>query len=133
VLEKNPEKVKLVFKNYPLHIHPYARSAALAALAAYEQGKWWEYHQKLFANQAAFNDAKFLELAAQLGLDVEKFKRDMASPALQKIVDRDINEGRRFGVRGVPTVYVNGRPLEERSPRGIQLMIDSELKQEDGK
>lgn len=125
----NPKKVKLIFKNYPLQSHPYARSAALAALAAYEQGKFWEYHEKLFANQAAFNDAKFQEFAAQLGLDVEKFKRDMASPALQKIIDRDIKEARRFGVRGVPSVYVNGRPLEERSPRGLQVMIDAELKQ----
>jgi protein-disulfide isomerase len=125
----NPKKVKLVFKNDPLQIHPYARSAALAALAANEQGKFWEYHDKLFANQAAFNENKFQELAAQLGLDVEKFKRDMASPALQKIIDRDINEARRIGVRGVPSVYVNGRPLEERSPRGLQVMIDAELKQ----
>jgi protein-disulfide isomerase len=125
----NPKKVKLVFKNYPLPSHPYARSAALAALAAYAQGKFWEYHNKLFTNQAAFNDTKFQEFAAQLGLDMEKFKRDMASPASQKIVDRDINEGRRFGVRGVPTVYVNGRPLEERSQRGLQVMIDAEIKQ----
>jgi protein-disulfide isomerase len=124
----NPKKVKLVFKNFPLASHPYAKSAALAALAANEQGKFWEYHEKLFANQAAFSDTKFQEFAVQLGLDVEKFKRDMASPALQKIVDRDINEGRRFGVRGVPLVYVNGRILEERSPRGLQAMIDGELK-----
>ncbi len=123
----NPKKVKLVFKNYPLPSHPYARSAALAALAANEQGKFWEYHEKLFANQAAFNENKFQEFAVQLGLDMEKFKRDMASPALQKIIDRDINEARRLGVRGVPMVYVNGRPLEERSPRGLQVMIDAEL------
>jgi protein-disulfide isomerase len=124
----NPKKVKLIFKNFPLASHPYARSAALAALAANEQGKFWEYHDKLFASQAALNDSKFQEFAAQLGLDMEKFKRDMASPTLQKIIDRDINEGRRFGVRGVPSVYVNGRLLEERSPRGLQVMIDGELK-----
>jgi protein-disulfide isomerase len=124
----NLKKVKLVFKNFPLASHPYARSAALAALAANGQGKFWEYHDKLFANQAALNDTKFQEFAAQLGLDMEKFKRDMASPALQKIIDRDIDEGRRFGVRGVPLVYVNGRLLEERSPRGLQAMIDGELK-----
>jgi protein-disulfide isomerase len=124
----NPKKVKLIFKNFPLASHPYARSAALAALAANEQGKFWEYHDKLFASQAALNDSKFQEFAAQLGLDMEKFKSDMASPTLQKIIDRDINEGRRFGVRGVPSVYVNGRLLEERSPRGLQVMIDGELK-----
>jgi protein-disulfide isomerase len=99
----------------------------LAALAAYSQGKFWEYHGKLFANQTALNDSKFQEFAVQLGLDSEKFRRDMSSSALQQIIDRDISEGRRFGVRGIPAVYVNGKPLGERSPRGFQIIIDSEL------
>jgi protein-disulfide isomerase len=123
-----PKDVKLVFKNYPLPSHPYARSAALAALAAYSQGKFWEYHEKLFANQTAFNASRFQELAVQLALDGDKFKKDMSSPALQQIIDRDISEGRRIGVRGTPTVYVNGKPLVERSPRGFQVMIEAELK-----
>jgi protein-disulfide isomerase len=123
-----PIKVKLVYKNYPLQDHPYARPAALAALAAYDQGKFWEYHAMLFANQRALNESKFQELAVQLGLDREKFKRDLSSPALQQIIDRDISEARRFGIRGIPAVYVNGKPLGERSPRGFQVMIDAELK-----
>jgi protein-disulfide isomerase len=123
-----PREVKLVFKNFPLASHPYARPAALAALAAHNQGKFWEYHEKLFASQAVFSESKFQEFAGQLGLDTEKFKRDMSSPALQQIIDRDMNDGRRFGVRGVPMVYVNGKPWGERSPRGLQTMIDAELK-----
>jgi protein-disulfide isomerase len=123
-----PKEVKLVFKNLPLSSHPYARPAALAALAAHNQGKFWEYHEKLFANQTTLSESKFLEFAGQLGLDVEKFKRDMSSPALQQIIDRDMNDGRRLRVRGVPTVYVNGKPWGERSPRGLQTMIDAELK-----
>jgi protein-disulfide isomerase len=131
VLVKYPVQVKLVVKNYPLAMHSFAKPAAFGALAAHAQGKFFEYHQKLFANYAGLNDIKIQELAAEIGLDGERFKRDMASPSIQAIVERDLNEGRKMGIRGIPAIFINGKSLEDRSLRGFQLMIDGELGKKD--
>jgi protein-disulfide isomerase len=127
VLVKYPTQVKLVVKNFPLAMHSFAKAAALAALAAHAQGKFFEYHQKLFANYAGLNDTKLQELAMEVSLDEERFKKDMASPGLQAVIERDLNEGRKMGVRGIPAIFVNGKLLEDRSLKGFQLMIDGEL------
>ena len=124
---KYPAQVKLVAKNFPLPSHSFARPAALAALAAHAQSKFFDYHQKLFANYTGLNDTKLQELAAEVGLDEERFKKDMASPGLQAIIERDLNEGRKMGIRGIPAIFVNGKSLEDRSLRGFQLIIDDEL------
>jgi protein-disulfide isomerase len=131
VLVKYPTQVKLVVKNYPLAMHSFAMPAALAALAAHAQGKFLEYHQKLFANYAGLNDTKLQELAMEINLDEERFKKDMASPSLQAVIERDLNEGRKMGIRGIPAIFVNGKLLEDRSLRGFQLMIDGELGKKD--
>jgi protein-disulfide isomerase len=131
VLVKYPTQVKLVVKNYPLAMHSFAKPAALAALAADAQGKFLEYHQKLFANYTGLNDAKLQELAMEIKLDEERFKKDMASPSLQAVIERDLNEGRKMGIRGIPAIFVNGKLLEDRSLRGFQLMIDGELRKKD--
>jgi protein-disulfide isomerase len=131
VLVKYPTQVKLVVKNYPLAMHSFAMPAALAALAAHAQGKFLEYHQKLFANYTGLNDAKLQELAMEIKLDEERFKKDMASPSLQAVIERDLNEGRKMGIRGIPAIFVNGKLLEDRSLRGFQLMIDGELRKKD--
>ena len=128
---KYPTQVKLVVKNYPLAMHSFARPAAFAALAAHAQGKFFEYHQKLFANYAGLNDTKLQELAGEVNLDEERFKKDMASPSIQAIVERDLNDGRKMGIRGIPAIFVNGKSLEDRTLRGFQLMIDSELGKKD--
>jgi protein-disulfide isomerase len=127
VLVKYPTQVKLVVKNYPLAMHSFAKPAAFAALAAHAQGKFTEYHQKLFANYTSLNDTKLQELATEISLDEERFKKDMASPSLQTVIERDLNEGRKMGIRGIPAIFVNGKLLEDRSLRGFQLMIDGEL------
>jgi protein-disulfide isomerase len=131
VLVKYPTQVKLVVKNYPLAMHSFAMPAALAALAAHVQGKFLEYHQKLFANYTGLNDTKLQELAMEINLDEERFKKDMASPSLQAVIERDLNEGRKMGIRGIPAIFVNGKLLEDRSLRGFQLMIDGELGKKD--
>jgi len=128
---KYPTQVKLVVKNYPLAMHSFAKAAALAALAAHAQGKFFEYHQKLFANYAGLNDTKLQELAMEISLDEERFKKDMASPTLLAVIERDLNEGRKMGVRGIPAIFVNGKSLEDRSLRGFQSMIDGELGKKD--
>jgi protein-disulfide isomerase len=76
VLEKNPESLKLVFKHFPLRNHKFARPAAIAALAAEKQGKFWEFHDLLFKDYNRLNEQKVKEIARQLNLDMEKFEKD---------------------------------------------------------
>lgn len=106
-------RVKLVFKNYPLDQHVRAMPAARAAVAAGKQGKFWEMHDLLFANQQALEDEDFERYAVQLGMDVERFKADMASPDTQARIDADKAEGRRVHVEGTPTLFINGRLFTE--------------------
>lgn len=127
VVENNPEKVKLVFKNYPLAMHKSAKIAAIAALAANDQGKFWEFHKKLFENAKDLSDEKITEIAQQLGLDTEKFEKDLKNPAIEQLISADIQEGRKIGVRGTPSVFVNGRLAKSRTLDGLQDMIDADL------
>ncbi|MBI5118758.1 thioredoxin domain-containing protein [Candidatus Poribacteria bacterium] len=128
VLEKYPNDVKLVFKNLPLSMHKFARKAATAALAANDQGKYWEFHDKLFQNQSALSDATVQKIAEELGLDAEKFNKDIQGPAIQELIGRDVKDAQQAGITGTPTILVNGRLLKKRSLAGFQEMIDAELK-----
>ena len=127
VLEKYPKQVKLVFKNFPLRNHTRARPAAIAALAAGEQGKFWEYHDKLFENYSKIDEALLKTIAGEIGLDVERFEKDRQNKDLAQYVTRDLGEGQRAGVRGTPTIFVNGKLLKDRSLPGFSRMIDREL------
>lgn len=129
MLEQYPNDVKVVFKNFPLtRIHKFAQNAAVAVLAANQQGKFWEYHSELFKNYNKLNDEKFDEIAGSLGLDLEQFKKDMQNPALAALVQRDLQDGVAAGVRGTPSIFINGRLLQQRSLQGFQQLIDEELK-----
>ena len=103
-------------------------NAAIAALAANQQEKFWEFHTELFKNYNKLNDAKFDEIATNLGLDMEQFKKDMQNPALAGLVQRDLKDGVAVGVRGTPSIFVNGRQLKQRSLPGFKAVIDAELK-----
>ncbi len=128
MLDKYPDNVKLVVKHFPLPNHKYAQKSATAALAANAQGKFWEFHHKLFNNYKVINDGKIKEIAKELGLDMEKFARDMQSPAVKSLIARDVNNGRQIGVRGTPTIFINGKHLKNKSLAGISQMIEAELK-----
>ena len=128
VLEKNPKDVKLVYKNFPLRNHKFARPAAIAALAAGKQGKFWEFHDLLFKDYNRLNEQKFQEIARELNLDMEQFEKDQKDPEILALISRDMSEGGRAGVRGTPTLFVNGRLLKNRSLEGFQDMIDKEVK-----
>jgi protein-disulfide isomerase len=128
VLEKYPKEVKLVFKNYPLARHKFARKAAAAVLAANEQGKFWDFHIKLYKDYKAINDAKIQEIAQNLGLNMEKFARDRASSAIQGLITRDFKNGKEIGVTGIPSVFVNGKAMKRRNLQGFQQTIAAELK-----
>ena len=128
VLEKYPNDVKLVVKHFPLPMHVYARKAAIAALAAGRQGKFWEIHEKLFANQEDLSDAKVEAIAQELGLNMEQFNKDLKDSAIASLIDRDINNGREANVQGTPTIFVSGKLLNQRSLQGFQQAIEAELK-----
>jgi predicted DsbA family dithiol-disulfide isomerase len=127
VLEKNKGKVKLVFKNFPLNTHQFARKAAAAALAAGKQGKFWEFHDRLFQNYNRLNDQVVQEQAQQLGLDMQKFEKDMNDPQTAQLVNQDYQDGVKAEVRGTPAIYVNGALLKNTNPEGFQAAIDKEL------
>jgi protein-disulfide isomerase len=104
-----------------------ALPAALASMAANEQGKFWEYHDKLFA-EPQITPAAFERIATELELDLEQFNSDMKSPRLQKIVAEDMADAGRIGVTGTPSVFINGSKLKQRSLQGFQAQIDEALK-----
>ena len=109
VVEESNGKAKLVFKQYPLPMHPKAREAAKATIAAQKQGKFWEMHDLLFENQARLQTADFDAYAKQLGLDLRRFKADMRSKETDRKIEADIAEGHAAGVDSTPSLYVNDR------------------------
>ena len=109
-------------------MHGYARKAAIAALAAAKQGKFWEIHEKLFANQKDLSDVKVEAIAGDLGLNMEQFNRDLKDSAIASLIDRDMNNGRQANVQGTPSIFVSGRLLNQRSLQGFQQAIEAELK-----
>ena len=129
MLEKYPNDVKLVVKQFPLPMHSYARKAAAAAIAAGRQGKFWEMHEKLFANQRELSDAKVEAIAQEIGLNMEQFNRDLKDPAIASLIDRDINNGRQANVQGTPTIFVSGKLVNQRSLQGFQQAIEAKLKE----
>lgn len=126
VLKQNPETVKVVFKNMPLKNHQMAEPAALAALAAGEQNKFWEYHDLLFAESKIKPDS-LKKIAEKLGLDLDRFEKDMKSPTILAKLTKDASEANTLGITGTPTVFVNGRLINEKSVEGIQRQIDEVL------
>jgi protein-disulfide isomerase len=127
VLDKYPDSVKVVFKHYPLSFHEQAHPAALASMAAAEQGKFWEYHDELFINQKSLAKGKYLEIAENLGLDLKKFTLDMMRPSLRQKIEQDVTEAKKAGVTGTPTIFVNGRKVKNRNIAAISKLIDEEL------
>jgi protein-disulfide isomerase len=102
--------------------------AATAALAAEEQGKFWEFHNKLFENQSVLNDAKIEEIAGMLNLNMARFNKKLKDPALKKLINSDYEDAIALGVTATPWVYVNGRHLKERSLQDFVEAIDKELR-----
>jgi protein-disulfide isomerase len=127
LLEQYPTQVKVVFKQYPLRSHGFARQAARAAIAAGEQGKFWPFHDMLFENYNLLDDQKLAEIRDALKLNAEKFATDMASERTSAIIDEDIDDGQAAGVRGTPTVFVNGQLLRNKSLDGLRQAVEEAL------
>ena len=124
------DKVRVAFKHNPLPMHNRAMAAALAAESAGRQGKFWEMHDKLFANGRALTDENFEKWASELELDVAKFKTDMKDKALETKVRKQQSQGAVLGARGTPSFFVNGRHLSGAQPfEAFKALIDEELEQ----
>jgi protein-disulfide isomerase len=112
----HPNDVRVVFKNLPLPMHDDAHLAAKAALAAGEQGRYWEYHDLLFAHQDALDRASLERYADRLGLDARRFARDLDDAALDARVDADVADADALKVKGTPTLFVNGHRVVGAQP-----------------
>jgi protein-disulfide isomerase len=106
-----PEKIRLVFKDFPLPNHAQAPKASEAAHCASDQGKYWEMHDRLFANQRALEVPALKQHAVALGLDAAKFDQCLDSSKYADIVKADLDEGQKLGIQSTPTLYINGRPV----------------------
>ncbi|HEB49606.1 MAG TPA: disulfide bond formation protein DsbA [Desulfobulbus sp.] len=127
VLDHNRDTLKIVFKHLPLPMHNEAEPAALAAIAAQNQGKFWQMHDALFAAKP-LTPEKIDQAARQIGLDMARFKKDMNSPETRQKLARDMMDARKADVSGTPTLFINGRRVTNRSEQAIQQMIDQEVR-----
>ena len=122
------EDVRVLFINLPLSFHRDARPAAIAAYAAHRQGKFWEMHDKLFANSRELKPDNFTKWATELGLDLSRFAADLKDPALATQVDQDTAIANGLGVRGTPGFFVNGVNISGAQPFDkFKTIIDAEL------
>ena len=120
--------MRIVWKHLPLDMHKNAMSAHLASAAAAKQGKFWEFHDKLFANQQQLNLDSYKKYARDLGLDVARFEKDLVDAEVKKAVDADKSEANSLGVTGTPGFFVNGRYLSGAKPfEEFAKVINAEL------
>ncbi len=116
MLQIFPDDIQIVYKNFPLTYHKQAKSAAAAALAAGEQGKFWEMHNLLYKNRNALTRKDLLEYAKVLKLDSSEFEKALESEEIAKLIDQDKLQGQTLGVRNIPTTFINGRSLTGSPP-----------------
>jgi protein-disulfide isomerase len=119
--------VRIAFKHYPLSSHKFAIPAALAAVAAQNQGKFWEFHDRLFEHFNELDEARISQIVKELNLDAARFDTDRKSPRAQQIVEADQREGYAAGVSGTPAMFINGKQQHRRSVDAIADAIDREL------
>jgi protein-disulfide isomerase len=126
--------LRYAFKHNPLAFHKNARPAAIAAEAAGEQGKFWEMHDKLFANSRDLTEKNFIAWARELKLDVKQFERDLLSTTIAERVDRQQRQGNDIGARATPAFFINGRFLSGAQPAAsFRVVIDEEKKKAEAK
>lgn len=120
-------QVALVYRNFPLtEMHPMAYPAAIAAEAASKQGKFWEMNNGLFDNQEDLSEDLFIQLAEEIGLDLEEFQSDFdQSGNLEAKIDADFEDGMRSGVNGTPSFFVNGEKFDGGAEDLFDMLKDS--------
>jgi protein-disulfide isomerase len=140
LLKEYHPNLKVIFRNFPLPVHKFAREAALAAEAAGLQGHYWEMHDVLYREQAVWSKADnaqelFHSYAGMLGLNLDQFKKDMQSEKVRERVDSDQERGNSLGVKSTPTVFINNQEVapNEKTPNGLRATINAALKQKPSK
>jgi len=131
-----PSKLRIIFRELPLvPTHQHALAAARSAEAAGMQGKFWEMHDMIYETQKDWHEAFdtrpiFEGYATKIGLDLEKFRKDISSDAAEQRIFLDGKRAHSLGVKGTPTVFLNGRevPFESLAPEKLKVLIDDELK-----
>lgn len=134
-LEKEYDsRLRVIFRNFPLKMHEHAHEAALAAEAAGLQGRFWEMHDLLYREQDAWTKAPnvrelFESYAGTIGLDLDKFKKDMDGEQVKARVEADRQRGESLGINITPTLFINNQPLEtkDKNPEGIRAEINAAL------
>lgn len=129
VMAAYPKDVKLIYKQFPLSMHPHAEMAAEASLAAQDQGKFWEMYDALFKNYRLLSKTKILAIAQGLGLDMDKFKADLESARFKTAVEKDLADGEAAGVYGTPAFYIDGKQYNgPMNLAALKPIITAELK-----
>jgi protein-disulfide isomerase len=128
VLDTYGDRIRFVYRNYPLANHPQARPAAEAAQCANEQGQFWPYHDRLFGEPGKLSDGDLKQTAASLGMDAAKFNKCVDEHKYRGVVDADAQAGNEAGVTGTPAFFINGRLLSGAQPfDAFKRVIDEEL------
>ncbi len=125
MLEKFSNDVNYVVKHFPLANHAFAHQSAMAVLAAGKQGKFWEFHGQLLENHDQINEEKIIQIAGEMGLNMDQFDLDRQSAASRQLIQQDIENGQQIGVRGTPSVFLNGKRVHK--PGKIPELIMKEL------
>jgi protein-disulfide isomerase len=129
IKEKYGDRVRFTFRQFPLPMHPNAHAAAEAALAANTQGKFWEFHDRLFKNQNQLDRAGLEEHAKQTGLNLATFKKSLDDHKFAPAVDTDVKLGEQVQVQGTPSMFINGARVQNpASFEAVQEMIEAALK-----
>lgn len=124
LMKKYPNDIKFVYKHFPLSFHANAPAAAASAIAAQKQGKFWEYRYALAPHYRELSEEKFIEVAKEVGLNIEQFKKDMVlDSAMQARIDLDFQLGVKVGVQGTPNFYVNGKRQDRFSPQLVEDLL----------
>ena len=122
--QKYPDKIKFVYKHFPLSFHSNAKAAAAASIAAQNQGKFWEFRYALAPHSRELSDSTYIAIATEIGLDVEKFKKEMVlDSAMEARIDADFQLGVKVGVQGTPNFYINGKRQDRFSPDLVEKML----------
>ncbi len=128
IVDEFPNDVKVYFKHYPLPQHTNARLAAEAAVAANKQGKFWSFQDKIWDKQDELSPAVIEKIAKDSGLDVAKFRADLASDAVKARVQKDRDEGQAIGIQATPTLYIDGREYTDpKDTESLREWIKEEL------
>ena len=130
IMSEFGDRVRLVVRDFPLSQHTNARKAAEAAEAAREQGKYWEYVSVLFRNQSALGVDKLRQYATEVGLDLKRFDASLDSGKFTEKIQRDLIDGRKLGINGTPTLYINGKRISNNSYESMKSAIEAALKTE---